>query len=138
MLEKLKAWLSDDSLFFSVLIVLVGGVAFMLGRASIEPNSTSTQIIAPVQLLEQIALPVAGQGTAVSAASAAETATSTESIPTTVGITTVIASKNGTKYHLPTCPGASQIKEANRLEFASIEQARAAGYEPAKNCPGLQ
>ncbi|MCA9367941.1 deoxyribonuclease I, partial [Candidatus Kaiserbacteria bacterium] len=59
-------------------------------------------------------------------------------VPTTAGETTVIASKNGTKYHLPSCPGASQIKEANRLEFASIAQARAAGYEPAKNCPGLQ
>jgi hypothetical protein len=49
----------------------------------------------------------------------------------------VIGSKSGTKYHLPTCPGASQIKSENRIEFASVAAAVAAGYKPAANCPGL-
>lgn len=48
-----------------------------------------------------------------------------------------VASKNGTKYYLPSCSGASRIKEANRVWFASKEEAEASGRTPASNCPGL-
>jgi hypothetical protein len=48
-----------------------------------------------------------------------------------------MASKNGTKYYLPTCGTAKRIKEENRIWFATKEEAEAAGYGPAANCPGL-
>lgn len=48
-----------------------------------------------------------------------------------------VASKNGKKYYLPSCSGASRIKEENKVWFASIEEARASGRTPASNCPGL-
>lgn len=48
-----------------------------------------------------------------------------------------VASKNGTKYHLPTCPGAKRIKEENKIWFDSKAEAEQAGYEPAKNCKGI-
>lgn len=50
----------------------------------------------------------------------------------------VVASKNGTKYHYPWCPGALRIKEENKITFQTIEEAKTAGYEPAANCPGLE
>jgi hypothetical protein len=49
----------------------------------------------------------------------------------------VLGSKNGTKYHLPWCAGASRIKEENKIWFSSPEEAERAGYEPAANCPGI-
>lgn len=49
----------------------------------------------------------------------------------------VIASKNGTKYYLPDCAGASRISDANKVWFASASAAREAGYEPAANCKGI-
>lgn len=49
----------------------------------------------------------------------------------------LVASKNGTKYHYSWCPGAAQIKEANKIWFASAEAAKRAGYTAASNCPGL-
>lgn len=49
----------------------------------------------------------------------------------------VVASKNGTKYYLPTCSGASRISAANKISFASVAEARAKGYQPASGCPGL-
>lgn len=49
----------------------------------------------------------------------------------------VVASKNGTKYYLPTCAGASRIAPANKVWFASVAAAVAAGYTPAANCKGL-
>ncbi|HLP44011.1 MAG TPA: hypothetical protein VK145_01915 [Candidatus Nanoarchaeia archaeon] len=50
----------------------------------------------------------------------------------------VIASKTGTKYHLPECPGAKTIAEKNKITFDSIAAAERAGYAPAANCPGLK
>jgi len=52
--------------------------------------------------------------------------------------TPVVASKTGTKYYLPDCPGADKISEANKVWFASSEVARTQNYSPAENCPGLQ
>src|SRR3989344_1215374 len=48
-----------------------------------------------------------------------------------------VASKNGSAYHLTTCPGAKQIKESNKVYFYTKEEAESAGYRPAGNCPGL-
>lgn len=47
----------------------------------------------------------------------------------------LVASVSGTKYYLPSCSGALQIKEENRIWFDAAAQAQAAGYEPAENCP---
>ncbi len=48
-----------------------------------------------------------------------------------------VASKNGTKYHLPWCGGAKRILEQNKVWFATKQEAVAAGYAPAANCPGI-
>ena len=49
----------------------------------------------------------------------------------------LVASVNGSKYHLPWCSGATRIKEKNKIWFADEKEARAAGYTPAANCKGL-
>lgn len=49
----------------------------------------------------------------------------------------VVASKEGSKYHYPWCPGAKQIKAGNKVSFPTSAAARAAGYTPAGNCPNL-
>ncbi len=49
----------------------------------------------------------------------------------------LVASINGTKYHLPECSGAKRIKKENKIWFNSIEEAVKMGYTPAANCPGL-
>lgn len=48
----------------------------------------------------------------------------------------VVASKTSTskKYHFTWCTGASKIKEANKLWFATAQAAQAAGYTLAANC----
>lgn len=48
-----------------------------------------------------------------------------------------VASKNGTKYHLPWCPGAKAMNEENKIWFNSKEDAESAGYTPAANCKGI-
>ncbi len=48
-----------------------------------------------------------------------------------------VSSKSGTRYYLPWCSGAKQIKEENKVWFTTKEAAEAAGYTPAKNCKGI-
>ena len=68
-----------------------------------------------------------GQGTPISVSCATDTGTSNS----------IVASKNGTKYYLPTCAGANQISDANKVWFVSASAAEAAGYTKATNCKGL-
>lgn len=117
MIQKLKSWVLDDLVFYTILLVSVAVVAFLLGRQSLAPdaNRTGVEVI---------------QNTAV------VTETELES-KTLEQVVAVVASRSGTKYHLLTCPGAQQIKDANKISFSSIEAAKAAGYSAAANCPGL-
>ncbi len=49
----------------------------------------------------------------------------------------IVASKGGTKYYLPWCPGVDRIADANKVWFATPTDAAKAGYAPATNCKGL-
>lgn len=124
MSEKLKSLIASDHTFYSLLVLLVGFGGFLLGGGSVMEKSPILEP-APAQIVETMAkAPAAASDTGPVAVA-----------PVVEGV--VVGSKTGTKYHLPSCPGASQIKPENRLEFASVAMAEAAGYKPAANCPGL-
>lgn len=116
-MKKSKAVLLDDTAYFGLLLVLVAVSAYGLGRFTPE-GQTAPAATAGVVLVE-----------------------SAPSTPETTVVETenqLVGSKNGSKYHYLWCPGASQIKEENKVYFDSIEAARAAGYTPAANCDGLE
>ncbi len=122
MREKLKSLLADERLFYSALLIVAVLISFTLGRASVDTPRVSGVVGVPrititqqdrttVQHIDEIQDPVNE---------------------------VVIASRSGTRYHRPDCPGAAQIKPENRIEFANVAAARAAGYTPASNCSGLE
>lgn len=131
MLQKLKSFLANDHIFYSVLLVLIAVASFGLGRQSVTNSSKSekplisTSNITPAAAIES-----------VSPASTTKTSIETESLLTKP--IAVVGSKNGTKYHLPDCSGAKRIKPENLISFETIAAAQAAGYSAAANCPGLQ
>lgn len=116
MREKLKSFLLDDAVFYAILIISIAIVAFLLGRQSIGETTT----VQPAGVI--VSQPAAPAGDTQSSAEVASPGFE------------VVASKSGTKYHLPNCPGAKQIKETNLIRFASVDAARAAGYSAAANC----
>ncbi len=121
MWQKFKSFILDDQIFYGFLIVLVGGVSFLLGRYSVSETYTgvgqpAVQFSTDAEVQKQVA----------------------ESVVTAPAGESVIASKTGTKYHLPDCPGAKQTKSENKISFPSVAAALAAGYTPASNCPGLK
>jgi hypothetical protein len=117
--RKIEPWLGP------LAVLLVGAGAFGLGRLSLpvpEPAAlpaTPAAFNAPVQSRQ--AEP--GGGVAGEPAGLADGA--------------YVASKNGSKYYLTSCSGANRIKEENKVYFGSAAEAKAAGYGPAANCPGL-
>ena len=50
----------------------------------------------------------------------------------------IVGNKSSKIYHLADCPGALKMSEQNKIVFDSVGAAAAAGYRPAKNCPGLE
>ncbi len=114
--EKFKHFFEDSELFTAFLLIIVAIIAFGLGRMSVYSNLKSSENMATV---------------------------SVEEVSTSIGVTstkdaeTVVASKNGTKYHLPWCSGALRIKEENKITFNTKKEAEDAGYSPAANCKGI-
>ncbi len=49
----------------------------------------------------------------------------------------VIGSKSGKKYYFPWCGTVKRIKPENQVHFATIEEAKKAGFTPGGNCKGL-
>lgn len=108
--KSLVARVPNDALIVAVL-VLASALSFGLGYLAGEEAGQGAEITIS-------SLPLAGQ-------------------PAPTGASGVVASRSGTKYYLPGCPGVDRIVEANKVWFASAAAAKAEGYTPAANCPGL-
>ena len=141
--EKLEKFL-ESRYFVAVCLVLVAIISFALGRVSkiqearepvrVVNNSFPTPINSPpsppyIKGETAQTNPVSNVEQTASVQNAVTNSNSAES---------VVASKNGTKYHYPWCAGAKQIAEKNKITFNSIEEARTKGYTPASNCKGLK
>ena len=130
--KKINSWLAANQkdLFLAVLIVLTSVISFGLGRLSaIWPEKT------PIRILNN-EIGIMNEGRPVSAE--LNSTSSLESKTTISNLTgKYVASKNGTAYHYPWCPGALKIKEENKIWFDTKEEAEKRGYKPAGNCDGL-
>lgn len=131
MYKKLKPYLTDDLLFTSILLCCVGLVSFMLGRYSVlegrEPQAATVLLATSPTIQGPVVDAGSSTKSGVTAPPRLDVATQSE-MP-------YVASKSSTKYHLVTCPGAKRIKEENKIFFSTSEEAMAAGYTPAANCP---
>ncbi len=114
----------DKNTFWSVFVVLVAIISFGLGRSSgLETVQGNTVIEFP-------------KGQEAGAFIGTFATTTPKALPVkTSGI--YLASKNGTKYYLPTCASSNRISAANKIWFDSKLEAENAGYTPAANCKGI-
>lgn len=133
MRDRLAQFMSDNRQHMQVagVIALITFIAFGLGRATAPKPPKAPLIVEELAagsviptLSEPAAQPVSEEGSDIAA------------VPVTEG--KVVASKNGERYHLPSCPSAKRIKPENIIWFESTAEAEASGYTPAKNCPGLR
>lgn len=125
---KFKGDSESHEWFLGLLIIVVAVGSFFLGRLSM--NNTTQQISERSQSAQVGAdrVPVVENQKVEGGGDTVSSETSEKGY---------VASKNGTKYHLPWCSGAKRIKEENKVWFATKEEAEAAGYTPAANCKGI-
>ena len=117
MIDIFKRFMADDLYFYTILLILISVTSFGLGRLSVAEVSSTQK--GTVVLSKQ---PVEGEYGAIT-----NNVASTEEQQ-------LVGSKNGSKYHALWCPGASQIKEENKVFFISEKEAKAKGYSKAGNC----
>lgn len=136
-----KRFLERDDTRVALLIVVVGCVSFVLGRFSVENRSVS---IVPSERIESVSTAYSAVSAPAASVPAQEkTVPPLPAVQNGVGVTgaaiegAYVASKSGTKYHLPWCSGAQRIKEENKVWFETKEEAEKAGYSPAANCKGI-
>ena len=132
MLKKLKSLLLDDTLYITLLLMLVGLGSFGLGKMSastVKMSPTTAALnLSPV-------VPAAEIKPLVTASTSTESAVSSSlAVIGPVSTHNFVASKSGTKYHKLSCGGAKQIKDTNKIFFTTEDEARSAGYTRAANC----
>lgn len=131
MREKLKSLLLEDKTFYGLLVILMSIISFGLGYQSGARAGAKSVTPGPPEIVYHPATRVEESIPGSNEPTLAIQASTTSAV-------VVVASRAGSRYHLPDCPGALQIKPENRITFASVAAAEAAGYTPAANCPGLK
>lgn len=136
--SNFKRLLSGEDVRLVFIILLVGVISFLFGRMSVAPEIPSTVTHSPATVVDT----VGGSPQVVTVGVAPEiTREESPEAGKTTSVTNdaggYVASKNGTKYHLPWCSGAKRIKEENKVWFKTKAEAEAAGYTPAANCKGI-
>lgn len=121
----IEPYMTKERHFFAVLLLTISSLSFILGSQGPggEVLRLAEREVIDIERISQ-------ENTAAPADN--DHATSAQK-----SIETYVASKNSTKYHLPWCSGARRISEENKVWFATKEDAAAAGYTPAANCPGM-
>lgn len=125
--EKIKYLFEDNKsdLFVAATVFLVGLGGFGLGRLSVLIPEKKP-IIIENQEAKQLTF---GSGARLRAGASS-------GLPLN-GKGKYVASKSGSAFHYPWCPGAIKIKEENKIWFQTKEEAISKGYKPAGNCEGL-
>lgn len=141
-IKHLRAFLDKKDIFTSLLIIVVSLTSFVLGQLSVLDKK-------PLPVTVQMVNSQEATANTASMVSSIQT-TQKESVMVGKGeiqekivsqevqvIGKYVASKSGTKYHLPTCSGAKRISDKNKIWFSTKEEAEQAGYTPASNCKGI-
>ncbi|MBI5133781.1 MAG: hypothetical protein HZA81_00095 [Candidatus Taylorbacteria bacterium] len=127
---KIKAigdFIDKRDVYACCIVIFVGVSSFFLGRLD---GIDSARPPVTIEGLSEPSIPVSA---------AKEPALQARSQAAAVGLGAgkYVGSISGAKYHLPACPGAQRIAEANKVWFSTREEAEAAGYAPAANCKGI-
>ena len=142
MYEKLNQGLSKE-VFGVTIIILLGIIGFGAYKLHAVYQEKGKVTESDIHLDSADPMPQAtptnsenpsGSAPATSAVSAAAPAAAV--LSTSKG--EVVASKSGSVYHLPTCPGAKRILPQNQRWFKTIADAKAAGLKPSSTCKGLK
>ena len=123
-MEKIKQFLTSDKgkdVLTILIVILVGLGSFGLGRLSKSSTSGGIKIEYPKNQL------VTEEASAISAINPQKARISKNS-------KSFFASSRGSKYYSIGCAAGNNIKQENRIYFATASEAEGAGYELSSSC----
>ena len=129
--EKVKAKIAP--FYFVILAIVLAIIFFGLGRLSVlEEKQTPIRILQPEsgQTASVISAIVDNSPSGVPAGEVAPVSATSDG--------SVIGSKSGKKYYFPWCGTVKRMKPESQVHFASIAEARSAGFVAGGNCKGLK
>ncbi|KKT20091.1 MAG: hypothetical protein UW02_C0001G0004 [Candidatus Nomurabacteria bacterium GW2011_GWB1_43_7] len=132
-MEKIKQFLESKKgkdILIVLIIILVSLGSFELGRLSKEASSSGIKIEYATQGQEQ----TPNQANAVSATENTNPAAVPSPTPKNSEENYFFASNRGNKYYPAACSAGKNIKQENRVYFATREEAEKAGYELSSSC----
>lgn len=131
-MQKVKYWLQEyqQDIYIALIIVFVGISSFGLGRLSSVWSDKE-----PIRIEEPDMSPHNNNTAATS--NRVNSQINPPNNREADSQRKYVASKSGSAYHYPWCPGAAKIKEENKIWFSTKEEAESKGYKPAQNCEGL-
>jgi Na+-transporting methylmalonyl-CoA/oxaloacetate decarboxylase gamma subunit len=133
---KFKGLFQNTEIVLGLLIVVVSLASFFLGRFSVGEKIQEIQAKTEVPHTQNNESQVI-QAVDIQGPPKVETSDKSEGSTAINEKSGYVASKSGTKYHLPWCGSAKKIKDENKIWFATKEEAEKAGYTPASNCKGI-
>jgi Metal binding domain of Ada len=139
--KSLPWWLGGDLLVAGVVVLSATGgfgLGYLAGRDAGNKEEMIIQNVpleaSAIQSLPEVSTKTRAVPTVKAEVVPKETTPASATLPAGGQY---VASKNGTKYFLPWCGSAKNIKEENKIWFTTKAEAEAKGYEPAANCKGI-
>ncbi len=142
LLEKIKPY--SDQVFLVAVIVLVGLISFGLGRLSAKYKTAELNIKSTiVNTADLNKIVTDGSVKNIKTVKKEVVPPSLEGSDPDVEVTIlptqkIVGNKDSKIYHYENCSGALKMKAENKIYFASILEAKSAGFRPAGNCQGLE
>lgn len=113
-----------------ILLLVTASIFFALGRLSVIEERKGS-----IRILNQNSNQT---GNVIDSQKSLVPSQNSQNITTNSGDGSVIGSKSGKKYYYPWCSTVKRIKPENQVRFASIEEAKSAGFTAGGNCAGLK
>jgi len=129
-MEKIKQFLDSEKgkdILIVIIVILVGLGSFELGRLSKENISSGVKIEYP----NQNSVQGTDQASNVVSAVSSPIIQTSNLIPAGKNY---FASSRGSKYYTLGCSAGKSIKQANRVYFATTDEAERAGYTLSSSC----
>ena len=109
-----------NTLILGLILVSCSGISFAIGFSARAHVADAAPVVIECPDSAYMPAPAATASESASAASNAGEA--------------YVASKNGKKYYPASCAGAANIKDENKVYFATDTAAQAAGYSLSATC----
>ena len=136
-MEKIKSFIESEKgkdVLIVLIVVLVGLASFELGRLSKENGSSGLKIEYPSQDSQTANAISFNQNSSNLTQNEDASVPSVKSTSTESSGKNFVASSRGKKYYPIGCPAGSNLKESNKIYFASREEAEKAGYALSSAC----